>query len=143
MSFKVGEIAKTNSYLFADLIEILVAINYFKKVIVSKNDIEDIIERNAISAEELDDEYLFEGEDGSSRHNRYESYIDDAWFMLSHRATIFSHSYPFIIEDESLSIRKKLSSSQYIYIYFILLSSKIFYRKRYTPKVGKIFYKDM
>ncbi len=130
MSFKVGEIAKTNSYLFADLIEILVAINYFKKAIVSKNDIEDIIERNAISAEELDDEYLFEGEDGSSRHNRYESYIDDAWFMLSHRATIFSHSYPFIIEDESLSIRKKLSSSQYIYI-FILFCSRL---KSFTGK---------
>ena len=123
MSFKVGEIAKTNSYLFADLIEILVAINYFKKAIVSKNDIEDIIERNAISAEELDDEYLFEGEDGSSRHNRYESYIDDAWFMLSHRATIFSHSYPFIIEDESLSIRKKSNLRNKTKIELTLLST--------------------
>lgn len=130
MSFKIGEVAKSNSYLFADLIEILVALNYFGKEIISKNDIEDTIGRNAISADELDDELLLEDEDGSSKHNRYEKYIDDAWFMLSHRSSIFSSSYPFIIENEAIILRKKLSSSQYIYI-FILFCSRL---KSFTTK---------
>ncbi|MND22085.1 hypothetical protein D3C80_124580 [compost metagenome] len=130
MTFKIGEIAKTNSYLFADVIEILVAINYFEKDTVSKNDIEDTIGRGVISAEELDDEELLEYEDGSSKHNRQEKYIDDAWFMLTHRSYVFGHSYPFIIEDEALKLCKKLSSSQYIYI-FILFCSRL---KSFTTK---------
>lgn len=130
MNFKIGEIAKSNSYLFADLIEILTAINYFEKDEVSKNDIEDTIGRNVISAEELDDEELSEGEDGSSKHNRLEKDIDDAWFMLSHRSTVFDHSYPFIVNEESLQLRNRLSSSQYIYI-FILFCSRL---KSFTTK---------
>lgn len=122
MNFKIGEISKTNSYLFADLIEILVALNYFEKDAVSKNDIEDTIGRNVVSAEELDDEELLENEDGSSKHNRYERYIDDAWFMLNHRSAVFSSAYPFIIEDEALTLRKRLSSSQYIYILILFCS---------------------
>lgn len=124
MNFKIGEVAKSSSYLFADLIEILVAINYFEKDAVSKNDIEDTITRNVISAEELDDEDLFENEDGSSKHNRIEKNIDDAWFMLNHRAAVFNYSYPFIVEDEALKLKKNLSSSQYIYI-FILFCSRL------------------
>lgn len=124
MNFKIGEISKSNSHLFADVIEILVALNYFEKDLISKNDIEDTINRNVTSAEELDEEELLENEDGSSKHNRYEKYIDDAWFMLSHRSTIFSQAYPFIIEGEALQLRKRLSSSQYIYL-FILFCSRL------------------
>lgn len=130
MSFKIGEISKTNSYLFADVIEILVAINYFGKEAVSKNDIEDTITRNVTSAEELDDEDHLDDEDGSSKHNRYEQYIDDAWFMLEHRSCVFNYSYPFIVKDEALQLRNKLSSSQYIYL-FILFCSRL---KSFTTK---------
>lgn len=130
MNFKIGEISKTNSYLFADLIEILVALNYFEKNVVSKNDIEDTIGRNVVSAEELDAEEQLENEDGSTKHNRYEKYIDDAWFMLSHRSTVFGSSYPFLIGDEDLELRLRLSSSQYIYI-FILFCSRL---KSFTTK---------
>lgn len=122
MNFKIGEISKTNSHLFADLIEILVALNYFEKDFVSKNDIEDTIGRNAISAEELDDEELLGNEDGSTKHNRLERNIDDAWFMLTHRSAVFSSSYPFIIEDEALKLRNRLSSSQYVYILILFCS---------------------
>lgn len=142
MSFKIGEVAKSSSYLFADLIEILVAINYFGKDTVSKNDIEDTLTRSVTAAEELDDDELLEGEDGSSKHNRIEKNIDDAWFMLNHRVAVFKHSYPFVVEDEALRLKKNLSSSQYIYLLILFCSRlKSFTSKGIHQKWAKYFTK--
>lgn len=123
MSFNIGTIAKTSSHLLSDLIEILVTLDYFNKGNASKNDIEDILNQNPIDAEEVSEELDREAnEDGSTRQNRFEAHIDDAWFMLNHRATIYSESYPFKIIDEAIEIKEDFDTPHYIYILILFCS---------------------
>ncbi|WP_171265220.1 hypothetical protein [Acinetobacter sp. ANC 3813] len=123
MSFNIGPIAKTSSHLLSDLIEILVTLDYFKKGNASKNDIEDVLNHNPIDAEEITDELNNEEvEDGSTRQNRFETNIDDAWFMLNHRAKIYNNLYPFKISDEAIELKEDFASQHYIYILILFCS---------------------
>lgn len=123
MSFNIGPIAKTSSHLLSDLIEILVSLDYFHKGNASKNDIEDILNHNPIDADEVTEELEKEGgEDGSTRQNRYESNIDDAWFMLNHRARIYNELYPFKILDEAIELKEDFNNHHYIYILILFCS---------------------
>lgn len=123
MSFNIGPITKSSSHLLSDLIEILVALDYFKKGNASKNDIEDVLNQTPIAAEELTDELnKEETEDGSTRQNRYESNIDDAWFMLNNRSQIYNDLYPFTIVDEAIELKSDLNKSHYIYMLILFCS---------------------
>lgn len=123
MSFNIGPIAKTSSHLFSDLIEILVILDYFKKGNASKNDIEDILNNNLIDADEITDELIREEtEDGSTRQNRFEANIDDAWFMLNHRASIYSNLYPFKVIDEAIELKEDFNENHYIYVLILFCS---------------------
>jgi hypothetical protein len=123
MSFNIGPIAKTSSHLLSDLIEILVILDYFHKGNASKNDIEDVLNHNPIDADEVSEELEREGsEDGSTRQNRYESYIDDAWFMLNHRSRVYEELYPFIIQDEAIELKEDFDSQHYIYVLILFCS---------------------
>ena len=123
MSFNIGPIAKTSSHLLSDLIEILVALDYFNKKNASKNDIEDILNVNPTDAEEITEELIKEeNEDGSTRQNRFESNIDDAWFMLNHRSKIYKDLYPFTVIDEAIELKSDFNTSHYIYLLILFCS---------------------
>lgn len=122
MSFEIGPIPTNSSHLLADIIEIILFSGYLGKDYASTNDIESFIRRGVKSEDEIDeiDTIL----DASTKHNKLEQKIDDAWFMLEHRMKVFGVSYPFNINGEIIEFDSAYpkNDSQKLYIFLLLCS---------------------
>lgn len=143
--FEAGEVQIRTPHLAADLLELLISIDYFGKQRVSKNDALSAFVNFECSPEELDEIVAEEDDDNivtnkNERNSKLERQIEDIWSQLSYRDKAFDFFYPFNVENEQISINSSLKNEQKYYL-FLLACSRLrsFKAKGICQKWAKLF----
>lgn len=122
-AFNIGECHPRTPHLLADLIELLLVVEYNGKSIFYKNDLRSLLAQGNISAEEIDDESQ-ENESmlTQDKNVKLEAQLEDVWIHLYYRDKSFNKYYPFDVADEHVSLNSELSLRQRYYLFLLTCS---------------------
>lgn len=119
-TFEIGELHPNTPHLFADLVELLLFINYNGRSKLHSNDIEYLLINKTLSPDEVDDEEEAEMHAGSSAAKlaRRDTQIEDIMTQLGYRAKAFGDWYPFTVSKDAIQISTPLTNRHRIYRLF-------------------------
>ncbi len=125
MIFEIGQIHKNHSWLGADLVELLVAIDYTGRNKLHKNDLQEVNNRAATSSDEIDEElHSAEQIHQAQTIDLTEQHCEDIWGQLEFRQGYLGDSYPFIVHGDFIENKDKTNGINNIYK-FLLATSRL------------------
>lgn len=118
--FVIGDFSLRDPHICADLIELLVFIDYKGNSTLHQNDFISVIFSNQISINDIDEIERDISLPDSIRNDRVEKKVEDVWMHLEFRQKRFGSAYPFFIKDDTISF-KQGNMDLMTNIYLILL----------------------
>lgn len=130
--FDIGSISLACPHLCADLVELLVSVNYKGNSLIHKNDFLSIAKEASTYPEDLDENMKIEQEfNDRAKSDRTERLVEDVWSHLEYRKRVFKEDYPFIVRnDELVSSEGELSLGQRIYTFLLMCSRLNSFKKK-------------
>lgn len=127
-SLKINKLneSKSKINIYADYIELICLVT---KDYVSKTD---VIDRLKDNGEIFNVQNKFDGEFGQVEpevSDAEESWITGIYEFLKQRQSSFNKFYPFIINENGIIVKTKITNSQELYIYLLISSSLNFFDK--------------
>ncbi|MEJ6781792.1 hypothetical protein [Aminobacter sp. Piv2-1] len=138
--FEIGRVAYTRPHLLADTAEIAIAYGGYDQI--SSNDLLTIIKSTPrpddellpLEEEDVDDNNVEDGLDGAEINAQEQSYIDECMRQIRFRASSFGSMYPFVFDGDVLSLKKRISSDNRVYLFLLACARTRSFKIKGTPQ---------
>lgn len=122
-SFNIGELQVGTPHLMADLVELLLLLNFNGHKTIHRNELASIIQQEAKSIETIDSELLEQSRESDAEfQDTLEKKIDFIWGQLEYREASLNEIYPYMVDGDELIMLDTLSDIQKIYCFLTCCS---------------------